>query len=453
MSRKRTKPNPSRPTLSVMQPDAAGIDVGATEMYVAVPEDRDSQPVRCFATFTPDLHALADWLQACRIRTVAMESTGVYWIPLFQILEERGFEVCLVNARHVQNVPGRRTDVSDCQWLQYLHTVGLLRASFRPPQDVCALRSLLRHRDNLVKQASVHILHMQKALDQMNLRLHHVIDDITGMTGLVILDAILAGQRDPQELAKLRHPGIKASEETILKSLMGDYRSEHLLVLRQSLAAYRYFQRLLQECDREIQITLKAFDSRVDVKRRPLPPERTGKRKPRHNEPQFNLRQHLYRIFGVDLTQIPGLQATTAHILLAEIGPNLSKFRSSSALASWLGLCPHNDISGGKILLARTRKVNNRAAAALRMAAQSLHGSQSYLGEYYRRMRSRLGAPKAIVAAAHKLARIIFQLLTTRQPYDESMFARQETLFRKRTEIRLKKQAKSLGFQLVPMEA
>lgn len=453
MPRKRTKLNPSDPTLSVMQPDAAGIDVGATEMYVAVPEDRDPQPVRCFATFTPDLHALADWLAACRIRTVAMESTGVYWIPLFQILEARGFEVCLVNARHVQNVPGRRTDVSDCRWLQYLHAVGLLRASFRPPQDVCALRSLLRHRDNLIKQASVHILHMQKALDQMNLRLHHVIDDITGMTGLTILDAILAGQRDPQELAKLRHPGIKASEETILKSLMGDYRSEHLLVLRQSLAAYRYFQRLLQECDREIHATLKALDSRIDVKRHPLPPERVGRRKPRRNEPQFNLRQHLYRIFGVDLTQIPGLQATTAHTLLAEIGPNLSKFRSASALASWLGLCPHNDISGGKILLARTRKVNNRAAAALRMAAQSLHGSQSFLGDYYRRMRSRLGAPKANVAAAHKLTRVIFQLLTTRQPYDESMFARQEMLFRKRTEAKLKKQAKSLGFQLVPIEA
>jgi transposase len=335
--------NPSRPALNVMQPDAAGIDVGATEMYVAVPEDRDPQPVRCFATFTPDLHALADWLQACRIRTVAMESTGVYWIPLFQILEARGLEVCLVNARHVQNVPGRRTDVSDCQWLQYLHAVGLLRASFRPPQDVCALRSLLRHRDNLIKQASVHILHMQKSLDQMNLRLHHVIDDITGMTGLAILDAILAGQRDPQELAKLRHPGIKASPETILKSLIGDYRSEHLFVLRQSLAAYRYFQRLLQECDHEIHTILKSFDARVNVKRHPLPPDRPRRRKPRHNEPRFDLRQHLYRIFGVHLTQVPGLQATTAHTLLAEIGPNLSKFRSASALASWLGLCPHNE--------------------------------------------------------------------------------------------------------------
>jgi len=382
-----------------------------------------------------------------------MESTGVYWIPLFQILEARGFEVCLVNARHVQNVPGRRTDVSDCQWLQYLHAVGLLRASFRPPQDVCALRSLLRHRDNLIKQASVHILHMQKSLDQMNLRLHHVIDDITGMTGLAILDAILAGQQDPQELAKLRQPGIKASPETILKSLRGDYRSEHLFVLRQSLAAYRYFQRLLQECDHQIHTILKTFASRVDVKRHPLPPQRAGRRKPRHNEPRFNLRQHLYRIFGVDLTQVPGLQVTTAHTLLAEIGPNLSKFCSASALASWLGLCPHNDISGGKILLARTRKVNNRAAAALRMAAQSLHGSQSFLGDYYRRMRSRLGAPKANVAAAHKLARIIFHLLTKQQPYDESVFARQENLFRKRTEAKLKKQAKSLGFQLVPVQA
>jgi len=449
MPRKRKMHSQSGAALTVMQPDAAGIDVGATEMYVAVPEDRDPQPVRCFATFTPDLQALADWLQHCRIRTVAMESTGVYWIPLFQILKDRGLEVCLVNARHVQNVAGRRTDVSDCRWLQYLHAVGLLRASFRPPQEVCALRSLLRHRDNLIKQASVHILHMQKALDQMNLRLHHVIDDITGMTGLAIVDAILAGQRDPAELAKLRHPGIKASEETIIKSLIGDYRNEHLLVLRQSLAAYRYFQRLIRQCDLEIQRTLKGFDSRVDLKLNPIPKDRSGKTKPRRNEPQFNLREHLYRILGVDLTQVPGLQATTVHTLLAEIGPSASKFRSASAFASWMGLCPHNDISGGKILMARTRKVNNRAATALRMAAQSLHGSQSYLGEFYRRMRARLGAPKANVAAAHKLARIIFHLLTTRQPYDESVFARQEIQFRKRAEGRLKKQAQALGFHLV----
>ena len=453
MPKKRTKRSQTGPALTVMQPDAAGIDVGATEMYVAVPEDRDPQPVRCFATFTPDLHALADWLQACGIRTVAMESTGVYWIPLFQILEDRGLEVYLVNARHVQNVPGRRTDVSDCRWLQYLHAVGLLRASFRPPQAVCALRSLLRHRDNLIKQASVHILHMQKALDQMNLRLHHVIDDITGMTGLAIVDAILGGQRDPAELAKLRHAGIKASEETIIKSLIGDYRSEHLLVLRQSLAAYRYFQRLIRECDSQILCTLKGFDALVDVKRHPMPKDRSGKTKPRRNEPQFNLREHLYRILGVDLTQVPGLQAMTIHTVLAEIGPNVSKFRSASAFASWLGLCPHNDISGGKILLARTRKVKNRAAAALRMAAQSLHGSQSYLGEFYRRMRARLGAPKANTATAHKLARIIFHLLRTRQPYDESVFARQEITFRKRTEARLKRQAEALGFHLVATDA
>src|SRR6516164_2408717 len=282
--KQRRKCTSSVVSLPVLRPNAAGIDIGAREIYVAVPPHRDPHPVQAFPTFTSDLLELADWLKQCGVDTVAMESTGVYWIPLFQILEARGFEVFLVNAHHVKNVPGRKSDVSDCQWLQYLHTVGLLRASFRPPQAVCALRSLLRHRDNLIKQASVHILHMQKALDQMNLRLHHVIDDITGMTGLAIVDAILGGQRDPAELAKLRHAGIKASEETIIKSLIGDYRSEHLLVLRQSLAAYRYFQRLLQECDREIQITLKAFDSRVDVKRRPLPPERTGKRKPRHNE-------------------------------------------------------------------------------------------------------------------------------------------------------------------------
>jgi len=433
-----------------LSPNAAGVDIGAREIFVSVPPDRDPEPVRSYATFTEDLHRLADWLKSCGIETVAMESTGVYWIPLFQILEARGFEVCLVNARYYQNVPGRRTDVSDCQWLQYLHSVGLLRASFRPEQQVCVLRSLLRHRQNLIETASQQVLRMQKALDQMNLQIHHVISDVTGLTGLSILDAILAGERDPAVLAKLKDPRVKASDETIVQSLVGDYRPEHLFTLRQSLAAYRYFQQLIAECDRAIEKHLDQFAAKVDVNARPLSSPKLRRRKPYRNEPNFDLRQHLYRILGVDLTAVPGMNILTAHTLLAEVGPDLSKFRSASAFASWLGLCPDNDISGGKVLSVRTRKVTSRAALAFRIAAQALFKSKSWLGNFFRRMRARLGATKAITAAAHKLARIVYHLLTTRQPYDETVFAKHEQASRVRTEARLRVQAKVLGLQLVP---
>lgn len=448
MPRKRKAQSVSAPTLHCIQPNAAGVDVGANEIYVAVPPERDLQPVRCFATFTADLHAAADWLQHCHIETVAMESTGVYWIPFFQILEARGFKVFLVNARHVKNVPGRKTDVSDCQWLQYLHSVGLLRASFRPEQAVCTVRSILRHRDSLVQMSSVHIQHMQKALNQMNLQLHHVISDITGLTGLAILDAILAGERDPKRLAKLRDWRIKASEEVIAKSLVGDYLPEHLFTLRQSLAAYRYYRQLILECDAEIEHALAALDSKVDLQEKPLPKTKYP-RTPRRNELHFDLRSHVYRVLGVDLTEIPGVDTLTAHCLLAEIGPDLSRFRNASAYASWLGLCPDNRISGGKVLSVRTRVVNNRAAMALRMAAQSLHRSQSYLGQYYRRMRAKLGTPKAITAAAHKLARIIYHMITTRKPYDETIFADRELQHRHHMEVRLRSQARALGFELI----
>ena len=265
MSRKRKgSKKAGAPMLHCLNPNAAGVDIGATEIYIAVPADRDAQAVRHFATFTEDLHAAADWLKACNIETVAMESTGVYWIPFFQILEARGFTVFLVNARHVKNVPGRKSDVSDCQWLQYLHSVGLLRGSFRPEQAVCTVRSILRHRDSLVQMASSHVQHMQKALDQMNLQLHHVISDITGVTGLTILDAILAGERNPHTLAALRDRRIKASADTMAKSLVGDYRREHLFTLHQSLAAFRHYQDLIGACDNEIEQYLEAFESKVD---------------------------------------------------------------------------------------------------------------------------------------------------------------------------------------------
>jgi transposase len=434
--------------LSYLNLNAAGVDIGATEIYIAVPGDRDPQPVRCFSTFTEDLHAAADWLKACHIETVAMESTGVYWIPLFQILEARGFQVFLVNAHHVKNVPGRKSDVSDCQWLQYLHSVGLLRASFRPEQAVCTVRSILRHRDGLVQMASSHVQHMQKALDQMNLQLHHVISDITGLTGITILEAILAGERNPHQLAKLRHRRVRATEETIAKSLVGDYRREHLFTLRQSLAAFRQYQDWIADCDREIAQYLEQFESKLDPPPGPTSPSEDGSQ-PKTSEPRFDLQTHLHRIFGVDLTQVPGIHVLTAQTLLAEIGPDLSRFEDGSALASWLGLCPDNRISGGKVLSVKTRKVKNRAATALRMAAQSLHHSQSFLGHFYRRMRAKLGAPKAITATAHKLTRIVYHMVTTGHAYDETICAQNELQNRQRLEARLRKQARELGLQVV----
>ncbi len=437
-------------TPPILNPHAAGIDIGATEIYVCVPLDRAPQPIRRFGTFTQDLLAVATWLGQCGVTSVVMESTGVYWIPLYQILEARGLEVCLVNARHVKNVPGRKTDVQDCQRLQYLHSVGLLRASFRPPETVCAVRSLLRHRDNLVRLAAVHTQHLQKALNQMNLQLHHVISDVTGVTGLAILDAILAGERNPQVLAGQRDRRIKASPETIANALVGDYRPEHLFVLRQSLGAYRHYQQLISECDREVQRLLATFASVSDPAASPLPPATTTHRKPQGNAPRFDLRTELYRILGIDLTQVPGLNTATVYTCFAELGGNLGKFPTAKHFASWLGLCPDNRISGGKVLSVKTRHVKHRVAQALRMAAQSLYRSRSALGAFFRRMRAKLGAPKAITATAHKLARIVYHLLTTREPYAESQLVQHEAMYRRRLEARLHAQARLLGYHLVP---
>lgn len=452
MARKRVNKN-KRVALPVLNPDAAGIDIGATEIYVAVPADRDPEPVRMFATFTQDLNELADWLQQCGVHTVAMESTGVYWIPLMQILEIRGLEVYLVNAKHVKNVPGRRTDVSDCQWLQYLHSVGLLRASFRPAQDICAIRSLLRHRASLVDMASCHVQHMQKALDQMNLQLHHVISDITGTTGLAIVDAILDGNRDVHALAELRDPRIRASHESIVKSLVGDYRQEHLFTLRQSVGLYREYQRRIAACEEEMQRLMKGLETNADPAILPKAKDSVKKCKVMPPARAMALREEAYRILGVDLTTIPGISVLHVQCILAELGRDVSKFRSAGAFSSWMGLCPDNDISGGKVLWSGTRKVKNRIAVTLRMAAQSLQQSESALGVFYRRMRAKLGAPKAITAAAHKLARIIFHMLMTREAYDESVFAKAEEKNLRRMENRLKAQAQALGYKLLPAQS
>jgi transposase len=437
--------------LPIMHPDAAGIDIGAEEIFVSVPPDRDTDSVRHFATFTRDLLALADWLHKCNIRSVAMESTGVYWIPLYQILETQGFEVFLVNAHHVKNVPGRKSDVSDCQWIQYLHSVGLLKASFRPPDEICVLRSLWRHREGLVQMAAEHVQLMQKALSQMNLQLHHVLSDIVGVSGAAILDAILAGERDPVKLASLCNRRVRSSRETVAKSLEGDYRSEHLFALRQSLAAYRFYKQLMAEVDLELEQKMKNLprSKHASDKR----PAGTKKRIYQHacNEPDFDLKEELFRISGVDLTDVPGISTLTAHTILMEVGTDVSRFRNASAFASWLGLCPERQVSGGKVLYTRTRKVKNRAAIALRLGAHCLYHAQNYLGDFYRKMKWRLGAPAAITATAHKLARIIYHMLSTSDPYSEEAFTRWDQQASIRAEKRLRKQAAELGFQLAPI--
>lgn len=442
-------------TLPILQPHAAGLDIGATLIHAALPPDGAPEPVRTFRTFTADLQALADWLLAHGITTVAMESTGVYWIPVFQILEARGLEVCLVNARHVQHVRGRKTDVADCQWLQLLHSVGLLQASFRPPDAVCAVRAILRHREEWIRQGSQHVQHVQKALTQMNFHLHHVLSDVTGKSGLRILDALVGGEHDPEKLASLRDPQVKASRETVVAALTGDCRPEHLFVLRQSLAGYRYCQQQLRECDAEIARLLAAFDSQGDPQDLPPPPKNAPRGAARKNQialPETDLRGELFRLYGTDLTQCPGLGPATVATLFAELGREVATaFPTCGQFTSWLALCPDPRKSGGKVLRHRTRAVKHRVATAFRLAAQSLHHSETVLGRFYRRLRAKLGAPQAITATAHKLARIFYHLVTTGEAYDESVFQRMEEQHQQRQLQRLRQQARKFGFELTPV--
>jgi len=439
----------------LIEPNAAGIDIGAREIFVAVPGDRDKDPVRVFETFTEELEKMAKWLQSCGITSVAMESTGVYWIPLYDVLEQHGIRPCLVNARYMKNVPGRRTDWHECQWLQYLHSVGLLRAAFRPEAAVCAVRTLMRHRNDLVQIASQHTLHMHKALTQMNLQIHHVIDDITGVTGLAIIDAILAGQRDPEALVKLRDRRIRANEETIRKSLVGNWRPEHLFTLKQSRQSLKHYQDLIDECNREIEKLVLQFEPRVDVEQRPLPPD--GKKRQRRSlkklmNPQtgFSVRTESYKLFGVDLTQVPGL-ASNVLTLFTEVGRDLKRWPNASQFASWAGLCPDNDITGGKKVWGQKRAVQNRTGDIFRLAASSLHHAQVPMGDLLRRMKSKLTSPGAITATAHKIAIIFYTLVTKQVEYDGSLWAKRDAAREKRLEEKLRRQAKQRGFALVPI--
>lgn len=445
----------------VLEPNAAGIDIGAREMYVAVPPDRDEHPVRVYDTFTVDLHQLADWLVACGITTVAMESTGVYWIPIYEILEARGIRPCVVNARHMKNVPGRRTDWHECQWIQFLHSVGLLRAAFRPEEAVCALRAVTRHRGELVQMAGKHVQHMQKALTQMNLQIHHVITDLTGATGLNIVDAILNGQRDPVELAKLRDPRIKASREVIEKSLVGHWREEHLFTLKQSRRLYAEYQERIAECDAEIERLVGAFQPRADPEVKPLPPD--GKKNRSHAKKRakrvlspaatgdFNLRTEMYKLFGVDVTQIPGLQYLALR-LFSELGRDLSRWETAARFVSWLGLCPDNDISGGRVLWRGIRPAQNRAGQLFRLATYSLDRSPTPLGDYLRRMKAKLGPRAAHTATAHKIAVIFYTMVNNQVEYDQTIWEERDQYRRERHTARLKRQAERLGYKLSPIE-
>jgi len=445
------KSRSTSPAPPVLHPHAAGLDVGARQIYVAVPPGSAPRPVRCCNTFTEDLLAVRDWLQQCGVTTVAMESTGVYWIALFQILEAAGLEVVLVNARHCKNLPGRKTDVQDCQWLQYLHAVGLLRGSFRPAEQVCAVRSILRHRESLMDGAARCVNHLHKALTQMNIQLQHVISDLTGVTGLAILEAILKGERDPVALAKLKDHRIQASREVLAKSLRGDWREEHLFTLGQSYELWKTHQQLIGACDAQIAAMLGEFDTRAE-KEAALAPARTSHKKPQKNEPQFLAREECFRVLGVDLTAVPGFQTPTVLVLCCELGPTFAeKFATAKHFGSWLGLCPDNRITGGKIYSVKTRDVKSRVAKALRLAAQNLGRAQNYFGDVYRRWKARLGAPKAITAMAHKLARVLWHLLKFKQEFDWSVFQKEEEKMKRQKLARLHNLAAALNYQLTPL--
>ena len=445
MSRGKSGAEPAG--LSHLNLNAAGIDVGATSHFVAVPADRAEQPVREFEAFTADLYRLADWLTECRVETVVMESTGVYWIPLFGVLEERGFEVMLVDPSRIKNVPGRKTDVLDCQWLQQLHTYGLLSGAFRPDEDIRRLRSYLRQRAMLVEYASHHVQHLQKALTQMNVKLQHVIRDLTGKTGMDIIEAIVRGERDPRRLARLRDPRTKADEATIAKSLRGHWRQEHIFELSQALELYRVYQSKIAECDREIETQLERFEDVTDGE----PPALNGKKRNQKNAPRFDVQSQLYRMTGVDLTRIDGVDGFTALKVISEIGADMTKWPTAKHFASWLGLSPNNRITGGRVMSSKTKASGNRAAAALRLAANALHRSDSALGAFLRRKKAHLGAPKAITATAHKLARTIYSMLRYGQGYVDAGAQYYESQYRERALRTAKQRAAQLGYQLVPL--
>jgi len=445
--------------LQVKNPHAAGIDVHANDHWVAVPPDHAppspaDQPahlpkhIRKFGTCTADLELLADWLAACGVTTVAMESTGVYWIALFELLEQRGFHVYLVDPRQSRHAPGRpKSDVLDCQWLQRLHSYGLLTASFRPEDEVVVLRSYLRQRQMLIGYAGQHIQHMQKALEQMNVKLTEVVSDVSGVTGMLIIKAILRGERDPQRLAKYRHRTCKRTEAEIARALYGNWRTEHLFALQQAVTLYEAYQRHLRHCDEQIAACLQTFADQSKGQPLPPPPQR---RKRNINGPAFDVRLALYRMTGQDLTLLEGIDESTALVLISEIGIDMSPWPTIKRFISWLGLCPQHRGSAGKIRSRHVRRGANRAARALRLAAQGCHHSKNALGAFYRRIQARGGGPKAVVATARKIAERVYRLLKYGLAYVRQGMEAYEQAYQNRVVKGLARKAKELGFQLVP---
>jgi transposase len=429
------------------------MDISADEIVVAIPPDRDEQPVRVFRTFTPELEALVAWLLACGIDTVAMESTGVYWVAIYELLEQHGIVAYLVNARHAKSVPGRKSDWNDAQWLQMLHALGLLRASFRPDAEITALRTLVRYRAELIAHRAPHILHMQQALQQMNVQVERVLSDIMGVTGQAIIRAIVDGERDPVVLAQFRNPACKSSEETIAKALRGTWKDELIFVLKQALLLYDVYTAQIAVCDGEIERYLQGMEARSGDPQAPLPDLPPAKRDSHSkNAPAFNARAHYARLLGVDLVAVMGLSASSVQTIISEIGTDMSRFPTVKHFGAWLGLAPRNDISGGKVLRSRTQKVANRASQAFRQAAQAVSRSDSAIGAYYRAMRARKGPEQATVATAHKIARIVYHLLKYGEAYQEESAAAYEQQRQERDLRQLTRRAAKLGYALTPVQ-
>jgi len=425
-------------------PNAAGIDVGASSHWVAVPPQAAEESVREFGAMTDDLNAMADWLLACGVDVVALESTGVYWIPVFEVLEQRGLKVWLVDARQMKYVPGRKSDVQDCQWLQKLMSYGLLRAAWRPASEVCEIRAVARLHEVLLTEQASWVQRMQKALVQMNIQLTEVLTDVMGMTGQAIIRDIVAGERNPEVLARHRHKRVKASAEEVTRALTGNWRDEHLFVLKQALAMYDGIGQRIVECETKLQALLgQRAQAKVDVGGAP----KTGSK----SRATFDVRQTLANWAGVDLTRINGLEVTSVMKILAEIGTDLSRFANVKHFCSWLGLCPGTKISGGKALSAGTKRSANRVRQALKMAAMALSRSDSALGAFYRRLCSRMDKPRANTATAHKLARMVYFMLTRGESFVDQGQQRYEEQQRQRSIAALKRRANALGFELNPM--
>lgn len=435
--------------LKIVNPTAAAIDIGSTMHMAAVNPDASDTPVRAFGTFTQDLQALADWFKACGVTSIAMESTGVYWIPAFEVLEARGFKVILVNARYAKNVPGRKTDVSDAGWLRQLHSYGLLRGSFRPEAEIATLRAYLRQRERLVEYAAAHIQHMQKALMEMNLQVHHVVSDITGATGMRIIRAIVAGERDPDVLASFRDIRCHSSIEVIKAALVGNDRDEHIFALTQSLDLYDFYQVKIEECDRKLEAAVAALTIKAISDVPALPKART--KRSQVSAPSFDVRAALYGVLGTDLTQIHGLGPSLALKLVAECGTDLQAWKSAKHFTSWLCLAPGNKISGGTLLSSRTRRSSSRAAALLRLAAVTIGRSDTALGAFYRRLSSRIGKQKAVTATARKIAVLFYNAIRFGMAYQDPGAAAYEERHRSRVLANLHRRARTLGFALAPL--